>query len=59
MSQRDPCRCDAYPFPHRHGSGDCEECGCANAPYCEHWVPVHDPYGTGDHWYVEYERAER
>ena len=52
------CTCDAYDFPHRVGSGACDECGCEDAPECEHWIAVRDPYATGDHNYIEYERAQ-
>ena len=51
------CTCDAYPYPHRTGGGACDECGCLEAPECEHWVSVIDPFGTHDFCYVEYERA--
>lgn len=53
----EPCVCDAYPFPHRPGGGECADPGprpddCAD---CEHNVAVFDPFGTGDHWYWENE----
>ena len=53
------CQCDAYDFPHRMGGGACDECGCEDAPACQHWLPDRDPYATGDNWLIEYERAER
>ena len=52
------CNCDAYPFPHRLGSGACDECGCPNAPECGHWIRTADPFGTGDSWMVEFERIK-
>ena len=52
-----PCRCAAYPHPHRLGGGDC--CGCESAPDCGHWIRVPDYYGTGDHSNVRYERTEK
>lgn len=51
------CTCNAYHYPHRIGGGACDECGCPEAPHCEHWVSVHDPFGTHDFGYVEYERV--
>ena len=30
-----PCTCEAYPFPHRAGSGPCR-CDDADAPHCPH-----------------------
>ena len=56
--QRNKCTCDAYKFPHRQGGGNCDECGCEDSPRCEHWEAVADPYATGDHWYVVFERRE-
>ena len=53
------CTCSAYPFPHRHGGGACDECGCEDAPHCEHWIADVDPFGTGDFWYVEFERRKK
>lgn len=53
------CTCDAYPFPHRTGGGDCDECGCEDAPLCEHWEKELDPYGTGDHWFTAYWRISK
>ncbi len=56
MMPAPPCRCTAYPHPHRLGSGDC--CGCESAPDCWHWIRIPDYYGTGDRDNVRYERAE-
>ena len=53
------CTCSAYPFPHRQGGGACDECGCENAPHCEHWIATRDPFATGDWWHVIYERAKK
>lgn len=30
----EPCRCDAYPFPHRAGGG-----ACSGYPLCHHGYP--------------------
>ncbi len=48
-----PCTCKAYTFPHRPGSGFCEDPGeepdeCSD---CPNHVETRDPYSTGDHWY--------
>lgn len=48
------CACAAYPFPHRAGSGKCDDPGqepetCAD---CPHSVMERDPYCTGDGWFV-------
>ena len=51
------CTCDAYHYPHRPGGGACDECGCEDAPHCEHWVAIADPFGTRDFGYVEFERV--
>ena len=53
------CTCDAYPYPHRTGGGACIECGCPEAPRCEHWAASTDPHGTGDNDYSLYERIDR
>ena len=53
------CTCDAYDFPHRTGGGACDECGCEDAPHCEHWIESVDPFGTGDFRYVEFERRKK
>ena len=54
------CTCDAYPsFPHRPGGGACIECGCPDAPRCEHWAPDVDPFCTGDFDHILYERIDR
>ena len=54
------CTCDAYPsFPHRPGGGARIECGCPEAPRCEHWAPDVDPHGTGDNDRILYERIDR
>lgn len=50
------CTCDAYPYPHRTGGGACDECGCPDAPHCEHWIASVDPFGTDDFYYIEFER---
>ena len=51
------CTCDAYHYPHRIGGGACDECGCPEAPHCEHWIVIPDPFCTGDFGYVEFERV--
>lgn len=48
-----PCRCAAYRFPHRAGSGACTDPGpeprdCFS---CDYGYDLRDPYGTGDRWY--------
>lgn len=48
-----PCRCAAYPFPHRPDSGKCANPGtephsCGECHFSQRLV---DPYGTGDRWY--------
>lgn len=48
-----PCTCDAYKFPHRPGSGKCDNPGpnpgeCCK---CSYAGQEKDPYGTGDRWY--------
>lgn len=52
---KDPCRCAAYSFPHRAGSGKCNDPGeePGSCKECPHSVSVRDPYGTGDRWYSE------
>lgn len=50
------CRCEAYPFPHREGGGDCYGHDLAD---CPRPVVTPDPYSTGDHWYREYEHGCR
>lgn len=52
------CHCDAYPFPHRLGGGECDECGCPDSPECEHCIRTADPFGTCDWWKVEFERRQ-
>ena len=44
-----PCRCDAYPFPHRHYGGECRG---HDLEFCTRPERTIDPYGTGDHWFV-------
>ena len=53
------CQCDAYDFPHRMGGGACDECGCMDAPRCEHWVADINPHDTGDWWLKTYERVQK
>ena len=49
------CDCAARHFDH-----DIDECcGCEDAPECAHWIASVDPFGTGDYWHTEYERAPR
>lgn len=50
---KEPCQCVAYKFPHRAGSGKCNNPGrkpeeCADCVYSGR---ESDPYATGDHWY--------
>lgn len=49
----EPCKCAAYKFPHRAGSGKCIDPGEApkNCGECMHSIEVKDPYSTGDGWY--------
>jgi len=53
--QQHTCTCSAYPFPHRAGGGACADPGepPASCAECPHGQRVTDPFGTGDHWYVE------
>ena len=55
--KQEPCRCNAYQFPHRAKAGDC--CGCETVPDCHHWTRIPDYYGTGDRDNVRYDRAEK
>lgn len=49
------CSCNAYPFPHRADSGQCEDPGPkpASCRECRHGEMVIDPYGTGDRWFSQ------
>ena len=51
------CYCNAYPFPHRAGSGKCDDpgkqpSGCGE---CKYGKRETDPYGTGDRWFSQME----
>ena len=51
------CTCNAYPFPHRADSGQCEDPGPkpASCRECGRGETVIDPYGTGDRWFSQFE----
>lgn len=44
------CTCNAYKFPHRPGSGECQIPECKNCQWGQIEV---DPHNTGDKWYRE------
>lgn len=48
------CHCNAYSFPHRAGSGSCEDPGeqPRDCGACGYRDSTNDPFGTGDFWYA-------
>ena len=49
----EPCKCNAYHFPHRANSGKCDDPGedPGSCEDCSNALSTSDPYSTGDSWY--------